>query len=120
MTQQEDNNRVDLAIAALLRAANVPSEFQRIEQRRILNHAAQVIEDLSLIATCAGQKCENDDLVSRARNCALFISVMSRELVIGNFLACAAELRDLRIKTGLMAMTFSSPETNDGPPTSSK
>ena len=63
MKQQEDSNRVDLPMAALLQAANGPSAFQRIDQRRILNHAAEVIEDLSLIASCVGQRCENDDLV---------------------------------------------------------
>jgi hypothetical protein len=120
MPQREDGNRVALTMAALLRAANGPSVFQRIDQRRILNHAAEVIEDLSLIASCVGQRCENDDLVARVRDCALFISVMSSERVIGDLLACAAGIRDLRIKSGLIAIKFSSPDTSASLPTSSE
>jgi hypothetical protein len=91
MAQQE----TAIASHAWLWAANCPSAFQRIGQRQVLNQAAQVIVALFFIASCVGQRCENDDLIARTRDCA---SIMSSERVIRDLFVCADQIRDLVYK----------------------
>lgn len=91
-----DDKRVDL-VPRLIKAANLLPNFRRIEQRILLQQAAQVLQQVQQSAGKQKTPIRSPSkLLDDTRQCAMFISITPSEEISRIMLSTAEEIKKLQ------------------------